>query len=109
MLLRYILIIQFSLNFNCKLFSHQNKKVGYWQVGVNHHTTTPQYSIQRQPSTKNSSIGSIVQQEYFEMILGKVLFHTVTNGIEKLIFLASLIYSDTEEHSHNSSCTVSAA
>jgi hypothetical protein len=39
MLLRRILIIQFFLNFNCKLFSHENKKVGHWQVGVNHHTT----------------------------------------------------------------------
>jgi hypothetical protein len=63
---------------------HQNKKVGYWEVVVNHHTTTPQYSIQRQPNTKKSSIDSIVQYEYFQIILGKVLFNTVTNRIEKI-------------------------
>ena len=50
---------------------------------VNNHTTTSQYSIQRQPSTKNSSIDSIVEHEYFEIILGKVLFNTATNRIEK--------------------------
>jgi hypothetical protein len=49
----------------------QNNKFGNWQVGVNHHTTTPQYSIQRQPSTKNSSIDSMFQHEYFEIILEK--------------------------------------
>ena len=84
MLLRHILIIPFSLNFNFKLWIHQNNKNGYCQVDVNHHTTTPQYSNQRQSSTKNSSIDSIVQLEYFEIILGKVLFNTVTNRIEKM-------------------------
>jgi hypothetical protein len=49
MLLSHILIIQFFLNFNYKLFNHHKKKVGYGQVSVNHHTTTLQYSIQRKP------------------------------------------------------------
>ncbi len=39
---------------------------------VNNHTTTPQYSTQRQPIIKNSSIDSITQHEYFEIILEKV-------------------------------------
>jgi hypothetical protein len=64
--LRHILIMQFFLNYNCKLFSHQNKKVGYWQVDVNHHTTTLQYSIQRKPSTTNSSIDSSARIMQFE-------------------------------------------
>ena len=50
---------------------------------VDNHTTTPQYSNQRQPNIKNSSIDSITQHEYFEIILEKVLFNTVTNRIRK--------------------------
>ncbi len=52
-----------------KLSNHKNKKVGYCQIGVNlsHHTTTPQYSIQRQPTTTNSSIDRIVQHKYFKL------------------------------------------
>ena len=58
MSLRHILTIQFFSNSNYKPSIHKNKKVGYWQVDVNHHTTTSQFSIQHQPNTKNSSIDS---------------------------------------------------
>jgi hypothetical protein len=57
---------------------------------VNHYTTTQQYSMQRQPSTKNSSIDSIVQHEYFEIILGNFLSNTGTNRIEKVVLIKEI-------------------
>ena len=57
------------------LKTHQNDTKSITPRHHNNHTTTSQYSIQRQPSNKNSSIDSIVQHEYFVIILGKVLFN----------------------------------
>ncbi len=52
-------------------------------IHVNHHTTTLQYSIQRQPSITNSSIDSY-HGYYNYLEKSFYLFNTVTNRIEKM-------------------------
>ena len=70
----WIALLYIGLYYTCVVVRIRN--IEEQTPSVNHHTTTQQYSIQHQPSSKNSSVDSTVKHEYFEIIVGKHFYLT---------------------------------